>query len=190
MPEQLLDDAQVGTALEQVRRERVAERVRADLAAQAGALGGGGHGGPGLLAREPSTAVAEEQRPAAHRLDVVARDAARREDRPSQATQMVDRYLADRHEPLLVALADDPHEGAVERQVLAVEPDRLAHPQTRGVQQLEQCPIADAAGRCRLEQPFDLADVERVGQIAGSAAAGRDASRRRPSMSPSPKAKR
>ena len=36
MSEQLLDDAQVGAALEQVRRERVAQRVRADPAAEPG----------------------------------------------------------------------------------------------------------------------------------------------------------
>ena len=41
--EQLLDRAQVGAALEQVRRERVAERMGADIAAQTGALSGIGH---------------------------------------------------------------------------------------------------------------------------------------------------
>ena len=34
MSEQLLDDPQVGAALEQVRRERVAQRVRADPVAE------------------------------------------------------------------------------------------------------------------------------------------------------------
>ena len=38
MPEQLLDDAQVGSALEQMRRERVAQRVRADPIGEAGAV--------------------------------------------------------------------------------------------------------------------------------------------------------
>ena len=38
MPEQLLDDAQVGAALEQVRRERVAQRVRADPVGEARAV--------------------------------------------------------------------------------------------------------------------------------------------------------
>ena len=65
------------------------------------------------------------------------------------------RLLADRHEPLLVALADDPHERAVERQVLAVEPERLADPQPGGVQQLEQRRVARTGrgGRVRAAGP-------------------------------------
>ena len=35
MPEQLLDDAQVGATLEQMRRERVPQRVRADPVGEA-----------------------------------------------------------------------------------------------------------------------------------------------------------
>ena len=37
MSEQLLDDPQVGAAFEQMRRERVAQRVRADPLGEAGA---------------------------------------------------------------------------------------------------------------------------------------------------------
>ena len=39
MPEQLLDDAQVGPALEQMRRERMAQRVRADPVGETGPRG-------------------------------------------------------------------------------------------------------------------------------------------------------
>ena len=101
--------------------------MRADLAGEPGLVGCGVDRRPGLLPREPAPAVAEEQRTAPHGLDVMLLD-----ERPARAVEprveMVDRHLADRHEPLLVALADHPHERAVEREVLAVEPDRLADP--------------------------------------------------------------
>ena len=96
------------------------------------------------------------------------------------ASEPVERDVADRHEPLLVALADDPHEGAVDREVLAVEADRLADPQARGVQELEQGPVAQGvtgavpAGSSRrlvaaggLQQALDLVDGQRLGQQPG-----------------------
>ena len=83
MPEQLLDDAQVGPALEQMRRERVAQRVRADPLGEAGARRRALDRGPGLLARQPAAAVAQEERPAADRRDVAEREQARPAGRPS-----------------------------------------------------------------------------------------------------------
>jgi hypothetical protein len=145
MPEQLLDDPQVGAALQEVGREGVPEGVRADLATEVRAFGRTRHGGPRLLTRQASAAIAKEQRAATHRCHVVACD----EIVPGALQprrQVVDRHLAHRHEALVVALADDPDERAVERHVLAVEPDRLAHPETGGVQQLEEGAVADTAG--------------------------------------------
>ena len=59
---------------------------------------------------------------------------------------------------------------AVERQVLAVEAERLADPQPGRVQQLEQRAVARLGpGRRRagrLEQPLDLVDRQRLGQQA------------------------
>src|SRR5258705_13963547 len=69
MSEQLLNDAQVGPALEKVRGERVAERVRADPIAQPGPPGRGADGGECLLARQPPAAIAEEQWAAPFRAD-------------------------------------------------------------------------------------------------------------------------
>ena len=135
-------------------RERVAQRVRADLAGRdRPRVAARGHGRPRLLAREPPAAVAEEQRAATHRFDVVQREQTRR-GAVDPRGQPVDRHVADGHEPLLVALADDPHEPAVEREVLAVEPDRLADPQPRRVEQLEERPVraaprSDAASSSR-----------------------------------------
>ena len=89
MPEQLLDDAQVGPALEQVRRERVAQRVRADPIGEAGPRGGALDRGPRLLAGQPAAAIAEEERAAAERARRGGARGARRADRriqrPSQS---------------------------------------------------------------------------------------------------------
>ena len=120
MSEQLLNDPQVGSALEQMGRERVAERVRADPSAEAGGPGRRPDDRERLLPGEPAAAIAEEQRPAA----LGRRLAELEQRRPALVEpppQPVERDVADRHEPLAVALADDPDEAAVERQVLAVE---------------------------------------------------------------------
>src|SRR6187401_2704859 len=71
MSEQLLDDPQVGPAFEQMRGERVTQRMRADLAGQPGSGRSRGDRRPRLLASEAATTVAEEQRAATHGLDVV-----------------------------------------------------------------------------------------------------------------------
>ena len=122
-------------------------------------------------------AVAEEHRAAADRLDV----AEGQQPRPravGPAREPVEGDVADRHEPLLVALADDPHEPAVDREVLGVEAQRLADPQPGRVEQLQQGPVAQVAvvagfGRVvatgGLEQALGLLDRERLGQPAALA---------------------
>src|SRR6185295_6563837 len=144
MPEQLLDDAQVGSALEQVRCERVAQRVWADPVREARARGCTLDRGPGLLTSEPPTPIAEEEGAAAERGDVA--ESEQRDARAvDPAPEPVERHVAHRHEPLLIALADDPDEGSVDRQVLSVEPDRLADPQAGGVEELEEGAVTQGA---------------------------------------------
>ena len=74
---------------------------------------------PCLLAGEPPAAIAEEERAAAER-----RDVAEGEERDARAahpaSEPVEGDVADRYEPFLVALADDPDEGTIDREVLAV----------------------------------------------------------------------
>ena len=48
--------------------------------------------------------------------------------------------LADRNEPFAVALADDAHVRALDREVLEVQPDGLADAQPACVQELEEGP--------------------------------------------------
>ena len=98
-----------------------------------------------LLPGKPAAAVAEEERPAV--LD--RRVAQLEQQRPGlvePAPEPVDRDVADRHEPLAIALPDDPDEAAVEREVLDVESRRLADPEARGVEQLEQRPCPQVRG--------------------------------------------
>src|SRR5262245_29407912 len=112
MSQQLLDDAQVRATLQQVRREGVAQGVRADLAPEAGCRPGALDDRPGLLSREPPAAPGHEERPTPDRLHVVLG-----EDQAAWAVEPgadgLERDLADRDEPLPVTLADDPDEGAV-----------------------------------------------------------------------------
>jgi hypothetical protein len=126
MPEQL-HDPQVGATLQEVRRERMAERVRADPVGEPGAGRRALDRGPGLLAGQAAAAIAKEERAATRRRDVTeGQESDARAIDP--ARKPVEGDVPHRHESLLVALADDPHEGPVDRQVVAIEPDRLADP--------------------------------------------------------------
>src|SRR6476659_4222659 len=135
MSKQFLNDPQVGAALEEMRRERVAEGMRADPPAQSRGASRRPDDRERLLPGEPSATVAEEQWPAM----ADRRVAQVEQQRPAlvePAPEPVDRDVADRHEPFAIALPDDPHEAAVEREVLDVESRRLADPEPRGVEQL------------------------------------------------------
>ena len=125
MAEQLLDHAQVGAALEQVRGERVAElvRVRREPAQRArvepAAAGGEEDGVLGAL-RQLRPAVAEVERRAGSGL------------------------LAERDGALLAALAADVEELLLEVDVLEVEADRLGAPQAGRVDELDERAVAQA----------------------------------------------
>ena len=174
MSEQFLNDAQVGPTLEQMGRERVAQRVRADP-------GCPGRGPPHVLPL-PTPAAARgarrEARGTAARRAPARRGrgrAAARAGRRSSAVP-VERDLAERHESFAIALADHAHERPIERQVLAIEPGCLADPQAGRVQQLEQRAVPDpllvvglvgvvAAGR--VEQPRTSSTVSVSGRSRG-----------------------
>ena len=115
MAEELLDDPQVRSALEKVRRERVAEGVGRDADRQPGpapqqlqpiAQAADAEGAAAaveedhLRLRLPRRAPAGEDRPAVGEIDV--------ERRPGRPSQQAD--------PLLAALAEDPDLAAAEVQ--------------------------------------------------------------------------
>src|SRR6476646_4003273 len=130
MSKQFLNDPQVGAALEEMRRERVAEGVRADAPAQSRDAGRRPDDRERLLPGEAAAAIAEEER-AAPLERCVAQLEQRRPALVEPAPEPVDRDLADRHEPLAIALADDPDEASVEREVLQIESSRFADPEAR-----------------------------------------------------------
>ena len=123
--EQLLDHAQVGAALEQVGRERVAKpvRVRRQAAERARV--------------EPAAAGGEE--------DGVLRSARQLRAAFAQVPgEPEGGLLAERHGPLLAALAAHVDELLVEVDVLEVEADRLGAAQAGRVDELDERAVAEA----------------------------------------------
>ena len=170
MAEQLLDRAQVGAALQQVRRERVPQRVRADAEAacctprrsartsrstlRAGQPRRRGSSRTAARRRRSRLRARRSGAPAARAsrrrrwrcgADAAARDPAATRAAPSRSLRV------ERHEPLLAALAEHPHHPRAQVDVLEVEPDQLAQAQPRGVEQLEDRAVAPAERRatCR-----------------------------------------
>ena len=166
--EHLLQRAQVAAAGEQVGGERVAQRVRAHPVREAG------RGRVALddlveaLARQAGAAVVDEQA----RLEPVA------DEPPAPAREVgVDGARgggADRHDPLLGALAAGLQDPGLEVDVGGLEVDRLRRPQPARVHQLEQRAVAQRGrlGPARLlEQLRDLVAARARAAAAGSASA-------------------
>jgi hypothetical protein len=171
MSEQFLNDAEVRSTLEEMRRKRVPKRVRAHSSGEACGGGSALHSGPRLLPCEATSTVAEEDGPSADRGHVMQRKQARTRAREPPAEHF-DRDLADRHEPLLVALADHPNEGAVEGDILEIQAEGLRDAKARRIEQLEehaitQPRVARIVGPRRVEEALDLRDRQRLGKQAG-----------------------
>jgi hypothetical protein len=182
--EQLLDDADVRTALEQVGREGVPQRVRGHVAEA------------GCVAARP-TAVRASRAP--RRSPRVLSSSASVVRGPSSAgrpvgevvAERVDRRLAERGDPFLRALAEQPHLALREVQGGEVERAGLGHAGAAGVQQLEQGPVPQPDRRRGVggdEQAVHLVDRRTRGRCrpclgeASSAAGSRSTiSRRRSS---------
>ena len=151
MSKQLLNDAQVGSALQEVRRKRVAQGVGADPVLETGRPGCRDQHLPGTPPVESVATDRKEQRAAMPAVTVpglAARDLpalrfVERLARPARpnflnvAAEPDDGHLTHRNLTLAVALADDPHESFVEVDVVAVQADSLGDAQARGIEQLE-----------------------------------------------------
>ena len=84
-----------------------------------------------------------------------------------------DRHRSHRHQPLLAALAGQPHHPRVEVEVVGGQADRLGDAGAGPVQDLEQCLVPELDRRrvdlraCGRQQPLDLVDGDRLGQPLG-----------------------
>ena len=157
MTEQLLDDTQVGSTVEQVRRERVPERVRGDTQRQAG---------PRAQAIEPVAQPAHAQRAAeviqedlgGRRCDATALD----QDRPAVlevAGEGLARRTPQQPDPLLPSLAEHTDLATPEVKRAKGRGRELADAQAGGVGGLHEGAVAQREG-----QPERSA----IGVVAGS----------------------
>ena len=164
VPQELLDDAQVGAALEHVGGEAMAQRVRVKpLDPHDGA--GLGHERVHALAREAPAAVVEEHRRGrdarthelgAPLLEVLGQHACRRPH--------------DGDDALLVALAHDAQHLLVEHDLAKVQAAQLGDAQAAAVEHLDDgvVPLAGRRGREGLvEQRGGLLAADDVGQAVG-----------------------
>ena len=145
-----------------MRRERVAEAVRVGDE-------------PAERARvEPPAPGGEEER-------ILGAAGELRTSLADVAAQPVGRLFPERHGSLLAALAADVEQLLLEVDVAEVEVDRLAAPQPRRVDELDQGTVATASRALaveRFEDAVDLVGLRRVGKPAAGDVARR--SRRGP----------
>jgi hypothetical protein len=154
MTEQLLDDPQVGPALEQMGREGVAKEVRMDaLRLEPGLLGEPAQDEECPRAgQRAATGVHEEIGP-------VAAVEVRTPEREVPAHGL-GRGPAEGDETLLPALPDDPDDPGLEVDAALLEADRLGDTQTRPVQELDEGAVAEGSrrrSRGGVDQALDLA---------------------------------
>src|SRR5918993_354784 len=159
----LLHGAQVAATGQQVRRERVPERVRAHAVRQPRGERVAADDLVEALAGELAAAEVHEQVRLGRALD----------ERGPPSLQIdperLQRRLADGDDPLLRALAARPQEALLNVHVHQLQADRLGGAQAAGVHHLEQRAIAQRSGLrpTRLRQePFDLATGEHLRQLA------------------------
>src|SRR6185503_12247892 len=161
--EKQLHDAQVRTVVEQVRRERVPDRVRRQLLLDAGFARVALDDVPEGLARHAVAAARREQvfgLPLEQDLDAGTVD---------EFFDPVLRLVAERNEPLAIALADDAEHTLIQVDLIDLEIDELGDTHAGGVQHLEHRAIAVAErlrDDGRREQGFDLFLGQRLRQRA------------------------
>ena len=141
VPEHLLDAAQIGASLEQMRRKGVPQQVRVHaLRFEAGLLGEPAQDQERAGAGErPAACVQEQLRPVTA---IEVRPAHR-----DVAAQRVDCGPAERNNALLRALPERAHEPVLEVDGASVQAGRLADAEPRAVHQLDERPVAHRARR-------------------------------------------
>ena len=157
VPEELLHHSHVGTALQQVRREGVPQRVRRDVCRDLRAVGGRADHEPGALTRQRRAACSQEE---------PCRRASSRGEPGSHPREVrVDGGTCigpDRNDALLRALAPEAQHVTV-GEVIDIEPDGLGYAGAGRIEQLQQGAIPDPdrlIRRRRVEETLHLVDRE------------------------------
>src|SRR5882762_990455 len=132
-----LHGTEVGATLEQVRGERVSQRMRCDTLGQTGPPRRGFDDTPGANARQWRTTRIQEQNASGFTAIERGPDLSRVQRHRAQ------RSASDRNEPFLGALAEDARYAVLEQDVLQLERHQLGDARARGVGELEQRAIAD-----------------------------------------------
>ena len=148
VPEHLLYRAEVGSALEQVRRERVAEEMRMDATGlEAGTFGELPQDEECARAGQRAAACVQEEVGTVAAVEVWA---AEREI----AADGLGGGAPERNEPLLAALSQDADDPLVDRDAALLEPRGFRDPEPGSVEQLHERAIAERA-RCRADRGLD-----------------------------------
>src|SRR5262245_36390977 len=137
--QELLHSPYIGTALQQVSGERMAQRVGAHLAPRQHPPGVAFDHGPDVAGHHPLLPTIEEQR--------LLGDILVREEGPPAAFQILPHggggEVAQGDGALLAALPHDPDPPAVDVDVLQAETAQLGNPKARAVQKLQDGPITE-----------------------------------------------
>ena len=183
VPQQLLDRAQVGAALEQMGGEGVAQRVRGDVSGDRGLAA---PSAPGGAARPTATGGGRGATGTAPARSRATRAPAVRARQVALEGPLGG--LTHRDDPRLRALAGHAQASPTRSRDRPVEVDDLLGPQPAGVGELEQGTVADlerARGRDPVEQRRDL-DRARARAGAARVRASGSAGARRGSGPPRP----
>ena len=158
--EHLLHRAEIGAALEEVRREGVAEEVRVDATRLEPCAFG-------QLAKDQERAGAGER--AAARVEEQLGPVAPVEMGPAEgevAAHGLGGRPPERDEPFLAALSEHAHNALLDRDAVLLQPDRLRHTEAGAVHELHERAIAQRPRhrpRRGVDQPLGLGGRERAG---------------------------
>ena len=159
--EQQLHHAKIGTVVDQVGGEGVAQGVGGEVFVDTGSQRVLLDPVPEGLAGHAATPPRGEEGVAGPALEQFLARAAQKIDQPAL------RLVAQRHQPLLAPLAGDPHHALGEADLVLPQVHQFGNPQARGIEQFQHHPVTEPLGTFqlrRLQQRLHLGFGEALGQ--------------------------
>ena len=163
--QQHLHDPQVRPVVQQVRCERVPQRVRRQRLGDAGLLGHPAQHLPESLAAHRAALTGHKQ--------IFGLRAPLQQQRPGfpqVALQPIGRALTERHQPLLHALPDQAQDSGLHIDLALFEGNQFADPEPAGVEQFQHGAIPQSLGGAhirRVQQGLGFLFVQHGGQMPG-----------------------